>query len=215
MTAVRGHEKGCALRPVAAPVLAAVTTVVAHWLITGVAPGPEAVLLGLVLAGAVVTVMFGRTSTGPLAAVLVAQLVFQVVFAVMHPVGCLRAVGRAAWAGGDLVAWAVSSGCAPSQLFVAGSTQRVALVALVSVVPLLVGHVVAALVGAAGVARAEDAARAVLALLGAVLVRLPSAVRLLVARPLMPAPASERVLQTALTPLRSLARRGPPPVVPA
>jgi hypothetical protein len=201
-------------RPVALSVLAAVATVVAHVIVTGAAPGAMATLTGLVLATVVAAGLDARHARS-LTVALAAQLVVHVVLAATQPVGCLQAVGRAAWAGLDLARWGASAACDPGQLLLAGSPQQVALLAVVGAVPLLAGHALAAALGAAGVDRIQASADSALTLLGAVLVVLPGPVRLPATRRLLPARESRRVPQTSLVPVRPLVRRGPPVAVTA
>lgn len=198
-----------ALRAAAIAVVAGVTTAAAHLLVTGEGPGALALLAGVMLAGAAARGLDIR-AVPRWGTLLVAQLAVHAVLAVTQPVGCLRAVGRAAWAGADLARWGASAACDPAQLLVAGSPERTALLTVASVVLLLAGHAVTAAAGAAGVGSVERAVHCVLALVSAVLVVLPGAVRLPALRPLTAARGSSRVWQARLVPLRPVVRRGPP-----
>lgn len=224
MTGVRAtSDLGSALRPLAVVAVALATTVAAHVAVTAMVPGLLAVVMAAAVCAAAVAALqalprpaAGRgVRTRPLTAVLVGQLACHVVFALTQPAGCLASVGRAAWAGVGLARWGVSADCDPTQLSTAGSPQQLALVAVVSVVPLLVAHAVAAVAGAAGLSLLERAVDVAVALLGAVLVALPAVVRLPVShRPRVPA-APPLPAWLSLVPLRPLVRRGPPVAVPA
>jgi hypothetical protein len=210
-------DLGSAVRVPGVVALAVATTVAAHVVVTAMAPGLLVVALAAAVAGATVAALRRvPVLSGPLAAVLAGQLACHVVLALTQPAGCLASVGRAAWAGVGLARWGVSADCDPAQLSTAGSPQQLALLAVVSVVPLLLLNVVAAVAGATGLAVLERAVDVAVALLGIVLAVLPGApLRLPVSRrPRVPAAPTPRPL-VARVPLRPLVRRGPPGALPA
>lgn len=187
------------------------TTLVAHALVTGALPAPGAVLAGVAAAGSLAAAL---PRVRPMVAVLVAQLALHAVFAVTQPAGCLQQLRRAAWAGVDLAVGA-AAGCEPAVFLTAGTPQQVALLTLLSVVPLIAAHALGAVLAASGTSRVEDAVRSVLLLAAGVLVALPRLVRV-PARRRLPSPVgSPRVPASSLVPVRPLTRRGPPALLPA
>jgi hypothetical protein len=206
-------DLGVLVRPLVVAVLAVVTAVVAYAAAAGRMPAPGTVALAGVVAAVGVAALGLRRAAppAPLVGVLVGQLVCHAVFAISQPVGCLKAVGHAAWAGAALAHWGASGNCAPNELLATGTPLQLTLLVVVSVVPLLLIHAVAAALSAAGINRAEDAVRCAFGLLDGVLTLIPRAVQLPVipACP-VPSPGRERLPRPQLVMLQPLVRRGPP-----
>lgn len=207
MSAAGTGTAGGAPRLLVVLVLAVLTTVAAHGLVAGSPPEPLAVVTGVVLAAGAAR-LADRAGSSCLTSVLTAQVALHVVLALTHPVGCLQAVGRAAAAGLDLAWWSASTMCLSSGLSL-GAAQQVALSAVVSALPLLVVHTALTVAGGAWLARLEDAVRAVVALVGAVLVRVIEPV-LVPSRPVAVPVACEQVAVDVAVLHRSVGRRGPP-----
>lgn len=188
------------------------TTLCGHVLVASALPSPAVLAL---TAGVVALLILPRLATGRsvVATVVLGQVAAHTVLAVVGSTaqgGCLPLIGRAARAGIDLAAMGVAQDCAAGTLAVPGSAAQVALLSLLTAVPVLIAHLLGAAVGTGVIHLLAQKAERVAIALAAALPRLPATATHVSRRRL------RMVVERAPTPLphdlspRWLPRRGPP-----
>lgn len=194
--------------------LVASTTLTAHFAVAARHPAPANVVLALALAAIVsmgVLARGGRRAV--LSAVLAGQAAVHTTLAVAGGAaagGCVPLLTRAARAGLDLAVMGLARDCSPGQLMSTGTAGNLAVMALLSALPVLVAHVVAAALGDRGLEWGARVGQRVLVAVTMMAPRLPGLASPLVG-PLLSLPVEPDVVPPNLAVVsRSHRRRGPP-----
>lgn len=194
--------------------LVASTALTAHFAVAAEHPAPADVVLALALAAIVsmgVLAQGGRRAV--LSAVLVGQAAVHTTLAVAGGAaagGCVPLLARAARAGLDLAVMGLARDCSPGQVMTTGTAGNLAVMALLSALPVLIAHVVAAALGDRGLEWGTRVGQRVLAAVTMMAPRLPVLAPQTVG-PLLSVPIEPDVVPPNLALVsRGHLRRGPP-----